>query len=101
MFFFLNHFFTVIFETYLIKRCFVFVLTVIAFLICSFAVDQTEADVSSILSHLSSKAITALKNVKIPVLNAQVGIIRSHIRSLLSFFRGREGDVSISFAIIN
>lgn len=90
-----------IFETYLIKRCFVFVLTVIAFLICSFAVDQTEADISSILSHLSSKAITALKNVKIPVLNAQVGIIRSHIRSLLSFFKGREGNVSISFVFIN
>ena len=58
---------------------------------------QNRPDIGTIISGLSQKAIGALKQVAIPVLNRQVNLVKAHIDGILAFFQSKEGDVSISF----
>lgn len=69
----------------------------LAVLLSCVLVEQTSAlpDIAGIISGLSQKAMGILKGVTLPVLNSQVGFIRRHIDGLLSFFKDKEGEISI------
>ncbi|GAB1603129.1 uncharacterized protein LOC115215941 isoform X3, partial [Argonauta hians] len=52
-------------------------------------------DLAGIIAGLSSKTIELLKSVTIPVLDTQIGFIRSHIENFVSFLKGSEGDIPV------
>ncbi|XP_029641169.1 uncharacterized protein LOC115215941 isoform X2 [Octopus sinensis] len=52
-------------------------------------------DLAGIIAGLSGKTIELLKKVTVPILDTQIGFLRSHIEHLVSFFKGSEGDIPV------
>ncbi|XP_014789683.1 uncharacterized protein LOC106883259 isoform X1 [Octopus bimaculoides] len=52
-------------------------------------------DLAGIIAGLSGKTIELLKKVTVPLLDTQIGFLRTHIEHLVSFFKGSEGDIPV------
>ncbi|MDK0675413.1 hypothetical protein P5E99_15980, partial [Clostridium perfringens] len=52
-------------------------------------------DIGNIIKGLNDKALGLLRNVAIPVLNKQVGLVKAHIDGILAFFQDKEGDIAV------